>query len=322
MLYTIKKSFATHEIKRGLHKLYFEEYGDKNGIPVLFLHGGPGSGCADWQKGLFNDKVYRVIFLDQRGSGKSRPKRLLKNNTTNDLINDIEYIRDYLCIEKWFVVGGSWGSTLAIAYAEKYPSIVKGMVLRSLFLGTNNEVEWAFCKGPTIFKPRLIKKLNLILKNKSYENPISKLSKMLESCNPKVAAIAAELWQEYEKNLSSIKPSAYDFNLILNKNTEEFSRLKNAPNTPFLENHYIKNKFFFKKNQLINYKKRLINIPISIIQGEYDLLCPPINSFLFSENLPLTKIFIASEAGHYISDPGIKKLMKKEIDELQSFKII
>ena len=318
MLYTIKNSFATHEINRGLHTLYLEEYGNPKGIPILFLHGGPGSGCANWQKELFNSKVYRVVFLDQRGSGKSTPKRLLKENTTSILIEDIEYIRNYLNIRKWFVVGGSWGSTLAIAYAEQYPEFINGMVLRALFLGTDKEVEWAFWKGATIFKPALIKELNLILNNKEFENPIISLGKMLESSDTKKSCIAAELWQEYERNLSTIKSLNFDFKVILNRNDDEKGRFENTPNTPFLENHYIKNSFFLRNNQLLDCKNKLDNIPISIIQGEYDLLCPPINSFLFSLNLPKVKLIKVPESGHYISDPGIKQLMKKEIDDLQN----
>ena len=319
MLYTISKSFATHEIKRDEHLLYIEEYGKAEGIPILFLHGGPGSGCSNWQKELFDHKVYRVIFLDQRGAGKSKPKRLLKNNTISDLISDLEYIRKYLKIDKWFLVGGSWGSTLAIAYGEKHPDTVKGMVLRSLFLGTDEEVRWAFHEGPKIFKPQILKELNLILNNKIDANPIESLGKMLESSNLEKVCIAAELWQEYEKNLSTIKSLNFNFNIILKKEDDVSDRFKKAPNTPFLENYYIKNNFFLKKNQLLNNKRRLQNIPISIIQAQYDLLCPPINSFLFSENLPKVKIIKADEAGHYISDPGIKKLMKKEIDGLQYF---
>ena len=317
MLYNIKKSFARHEIKRDLHQLYLEEYGKVNGIPVIFLHGGPGSGCANWQKKLFNSKIYRVIFLDQRGSGKSTPKRLLKKNTTTDLIKDIEFIRIYLEIDKWFVVGGSWGSTLAIAYAEKYPKRVKGMVLRSLFLGTAKELKWAFYDAPSIFKPSLIKDLNITLKNRIDENPIKKLGEMLESPDLRIASIGAELWQEYEKNLSSIISFDHDFKSILNKEEKDKDRYERSPNTPFIENHYIKNNFFLEENQLIKYKNRLKEIPISIIQGEYDLLCPPINSFLFSNNLSNIKLITARQAGHYISDPGIKQLMKKEIDELQ-----
>ncbi len=318
MLYTIKKPFAIHEINREKHCLYVQEYGNPKGNPVLFLHGGPGSGCADWHKGLFDRKIYRVIFLDQRGSGKSTPKRELKNNTTNYLIDDIEYIRDYLKIKKWSIVGGSWGSTLAIAYGEKHPDRVKAMVLRSLFLGSDEEVDWAFRQGPLIFKTDLIKDLNIILKNNYNDNPIKKLGNMLTSKNKIDTCIAAELWQEYEKNLSSIKSKKHDFLTILNKDTNIQERYLKAPNTPFLENHYIHNHFFLEKKQLLLNKNTLKDTPISIIQADYDLLCPPINSFLFSKDLPKVKILRAHEAGHYISDPGIKELMKDEINELQN----
>ena len=181
MLYPIKKSFAIHQMQRDEHTLHIQEYGNKNGLPILFLHGGPGSGCGEWQKSLFNSKIYRVIFLDQRGAGKSSPKRLLKDNTLPHLIEDLEYIREFLNIRYWYLVGGSWGSTLAIAYSEKYPKYVRGMVLRSLFLGTHEEVEWAFRKGPLTFKPSLIIDLNNILGNKYDQSPIKKLGKMLES---------------------------------------------------------------------------------------------------------------------------------------------
>ena len=318
MLYPIKKSFAIHEIQRDDHILYIEEYGNKSGRPIIFLHGGPGSGCAEWQKSLFDSRVYRVIFLDQRGAGKSSPKRLLKNNTLIHLIEDLEYIRIFLKIKEWFVVGGSWGSTLAIAYGEKHPEYVKGMVLRSLFLGTDDEIEWAFRKGPLIFKPSLIIELNKILGNKYDQSPIKKLGNMLTSNNLKEVCIAAELWQEYEKNLSSIAIKNHDFDSILEKKIKPKERLKTLPNTPFLENHYINNNFFLEKRELSNKKSILKNIPISIIQGEYDLLCPPINSLLFSKGLPKAKVIKAYGAGHYISDPGVKDLMKQEIDGLQN----
>ena len=317
MLYPIKKSFAIHEIQRDEHTLYIEEYGNKKGLPVIFLHGGPGSGCADWQKGLFDNKIYRVIFLDQRGSGQSKPKRLLSNNTLFHLIEDMEFIRQFLKINSWFLVGGSWGSTLAIAYAEKYPKLVKGMVLRSLFLGMDEEVDWAFRTGPLTFKPNLILELNNILGNKYNQSPIKKLTNMLNSNILTDVCIAAELWQEYEKNLSSINIKQHDFTAILKRKINIKERFKNIPNTPFLESHYIKNNFFLKNNELLDNKNTLIDIPLSVIQADYDLLCPPKNSSLFSQGLPNVKIIQAYGAGHYISDPGIKELMKKEIDVLQ-----
>ena len=136
MLYSIKKPFAIHHIQQNNHTLYFEEYGNLDGIPAIFLHGGPGSGCNDSQKAIFDYKKYRVVFLDQRGSGKSSPKGSTRNNTTSKLIEDIEVVRKYLKIESWVVVGGSWGATLALAYAQVHTSKVESIILRALFLGT------------------------------------------------------------------------------------------------------------------------------------------------------------------------------------------
>ena len=141
MLYNIKKSFAIHHINVDKYKIYFEEYGSPEGIPVLFLHGGPGSGCSESHKAIFNYKKFRVIFLDQRGAGKSTPKGSTYKNTTQHLIEDIEKVRNYLNISAWLIVGGSWGATLAVAYSEIHYDRVYGIIVRSLFLATKKELE-------------------------------------------------------------------------------------------------------------------------------------------------------------------------------------
>ena len=316
MLYSIKKSFAIHHIKQNNHTIYFEEYGNSKGIPVIFLHGGPGSGCNEGQKAIFDYKKYRVVFLDQRGSGKSTPKGTIKNNTTLKLIEDIELVRKYLKIDRWIVVGGSWGATLALAYAQAHTGKVEAMVLRALFLGTKKEIDWAFFEAPLKFRPELIHRLNDFLNHKKLINPIFTLGKMLESENQKIRNLGANLWLAYESNLSTIKFSYDSFNKILSKSNKNNNIL---PNTPFLEWHYIKNNFFLKPNQLLRYKKKLSKIPISIIQSDYDLLCPPQISFNFALGLTHCKVFRIASAGHYISDPGVKEMMKKLLDEYEKF---
>ncbi len=311
MLYSIKKSFATHQVKKGQHNIYFEEYGIPSGKPVLFLHGGPGSGCNEGQKAIFNYKKYRVIFLDQRGSGKSTPKGNTRNNNTKLLIQDIEMIRKHLKIKSWLVVGGSWGSTLAIAYAQIHYSKIDGMLLRSVFLGTKKEVDWAFRKAPLIFRPNLIFKVNNILKQRKTINPIYTLGRMLESNDNKKKMLAASLWIAYESNLSTINFK------YKNLNIDNIEDIKNLPNTPFMEWHYIKNNFFLEKNQLINNKKVLQNIPIAIVQSDYDLLCPPYTSYSFCDGLKKCKIYRVECAGHYISDPGVKEIMKQILDDYE-----
>ena len=314
MLYNIKKSFATHQIKQDNHIIYFEEYGDPKGIPVIFLHGGPGSGCNESQKALFDYKKFRVVFLDQRGSGKSIPKGSIKNNTTLILINDIESVRKYLKISSWIVVGGSWGATLAVAYAEMYNTKVNAMILRSLFLGTKKEVDWAFFEAPLRFRPQLFYEVNNILNKKKLVNPIYILGPMLENKNNKIKSLAARLWLAYESNLSTIKFN--DKNLDdIKFNIEKKETI--LPNTPFIEWHYIKNNFFLKKGQLLKNKKKLNKIPIALVQSDYDLLCPPSTSFTFASGLVNCKIYRVECAGHYISDPGVKEKMSQLLDEYE-----
>ena len=314
MLYNIKKSFAIHHIKKNIHTIYFEEYGNPTGIPVIFLHGGPGSGCNEGQKAIFDYKKYRVIFLDQRGSGKSTPKGSIKNNTTLELIDDIEAVRKYLKIESWIVVGGSWGATLGLAYAQVHKSKVESIILRALFLGTKEEIDWAFFDSPLKFRPELIYRLNDFLNNKKLINPIFALGKMLESKNNQTRNLGANLWLAYESNLSTIKFNYNSFNKVLSNSINE---TKLIPNTPFLEWHYIKNNFFLKPNQLLKNKHKLSKIQISIIQSDYDLLCPPLTSYNFASGLPNCKVFRISNAGHYISDPGVREMMKKLLDEYE-----
>ena len=314
MLYSIKKPFAIHQIKQDSHTIYFEEYGNAKGIPVVFLHGGPGSGCTEGQKAIFDYKKYRVLFMDQRGSGKSTPRGSLKNNTTLRLIDDIEFVRKYLKIESWIVVGGSWGATLALAYAQTHTFKVEAMLLRALFLGTKKEIDWAFFGAPLKFRPESIYRLNDLLNNKKIVNPIFTLGKMLESKNKKIRILGANLWLAYESNLSTIKFNYDNFNEALSDTSKEKKLL---PNTPFVEWHYIKNNFFLKPNQLLKCKNKLSKIPISIIQSDYDLLCPPQTSFNFASGLPKCKVFRIASAGHYISDPGVKEMMKQLLDEYE-----
>ena len=315
MLYNIKKSFATHHIKDGIHNIYFEEYGNPEGIPVLFLHGGPGSGCSDSHKAIFDNKKLRVVFWDQRGSGKSIPKRETRKNTTQILIKDIENIRDYLNVKTWFLVGGSWGATLAIAYAEKYSNRVKGIVLRSLFLATKKEIEWAFLEAPLYFRPQLIYDMNMALNLEPYKNPIPILGKYLESDSINKNCIGAELWLEYESNLSTLENKKNKINEIINNNDFSKERIKRLPNTPFMEWHFIKNNFFLEDNQLHINKFNLTDIPIRIVQSNYDLLCPPKTSYMFIKGLKKAKI-ININAGHYMSDPGIKEKLIEIINDI------
>ena len=226
------------------HKIYLEQLGDPKGIPIIFLHGGPGSGFQHNHKLLFNQKHIRLIMFDQRGAGKSLPKRCLISNTTDHLVSDMEFIRKRLGIKQWIVVGGSWGSTLAIKYSETCPENVNGLILRSIFLGTDLEIHWAFSLAARKFRPELWEKWVGLLPEKERLNPIKSYGKRLESDDPSIYLAAAQAWSDYEAVLSQIESEAKFISSLKNFDKKN---IDDGPNTPYFEWHYIKNNFFLKK---------------------------------------------------------------------------
>ena len=296
------------------HLLNVLEFGNPGGFPVVFLHGGPGSGFHSSQSELFDSKQVRIIFFDQRGAGLSEPRRELRFNTTKKLINDMEIIRAHFKINKWLIVGGSWGSTLALAYSQKYPQNVSGLILRSVFLGTSKEIEWAFIDAAKKFYPDLWETFLGLLPENEQGSPIESYGKRLENEDPNIHVPAAVAWASYEGCLSRINSGIPVFPNKLDINS--LSDVKNGPNTPYFEWHYIKNNFFLEKDQLITKSKKLIGIPAIIIQGRYDLLCPPITSFKLVQNWAQAEIRVIPASSHLITDPGIKNAVKTAIKDL------
>ena len=270
------------------HKLYVEQIGNPNGAPFVFLHGGPGSGCQSNHRTLFNYKDNRIILFDQRGAGRSIPKRSLINNTTQALVSDIEIIRKKLNIKKWAVVGGSWGSTLGLAYSEQYSEYVSGLILRSVFLGSKENIIWAFEKAAKLFRPELLHQWKMLLSKEEQVNPILFYGKRLESKNSIISNSAALAWAKYETILSQINNN--DFSFPSSFNDSFFKNNTYEPNTPYFEWHYIKNNFFLKENNLIENAYKLNGIPGSIIQGRYDLLCPPINAYQIAKKMEIRRV--------------------------------
>ena len=295
------------------HKLYIEECGNKKGMPVIYLHGGPGGSISSKNRRLFNPKKYWIILFDQRGSGKSRPSKSIINNSTKKLVDDIEKIRIYLKIKKWLIVGGSWGSTLALTYSIKNPSKVSGLVLRGIFLGTKEEANWAFNDSAKFFYPEIINEIeNKINRNKK-NNIFLELGKMLESKNKKKNILAASIWSKYERTLSVLNPGKINLKKIVNY---PITKKKNLSNSPFLEWHYTKNNFFIKKNYILSCLKRIKKIPTIIIQGRYDLICPPKSAFLVAQNLSNCDLRIIENSGHASSEEKIQFNLIKAINEI------
>ena len=288
------------------HWLYVEEVGARGGLPALFLHGGPGGGAQHSHRFLFDLKRDRALLFDQRGAGRSHPYLSIEANTTDHLIADIECIRTHFGIERWLLVGGSWGSTLALAYAQRFPERVTGIVLRAVFLGTREETQWAFVEGPKLFRPELFADFANFLPEGARSDPLQAYLCLLADPDPAVHAPAARMWNAYERALSTLAPPR----TRLDAGLASHERL---PPTPFIEAHYIRNDFFLAPGQLLRDAARLKGIPGVIVQGRYDLLCPPKNAYALTQAWSDCRLQIMENAGHCMSEPGVSEAMAEAV---------
>jgi proline iminopeptidase len=289
------------------HRIFVEEVG--NGRPALFLHGGPGSGFRPEQHALFDHRRHRAIFFDQRGAGRSQPERSITENTTDHLIADIEMIRRSLGVDRWLVVGGSWGATLALAYAERFPEQVSGLVLRSVFLGTRAELEWAFLEAPRRFRPDMLRDFLSILSPGERDDPLGAYWRRILDPDPVVSLPASWAWHDAERILSEVAPRAT--RIEIGRSTRA-----PAPSTPRMEAHYFSNDCFLRPDQLIADSRRLHGIPAIIVQGRYDLLCPPDTSASLAADWPDAHIVLVENAGHAMSEPGVFAAVRSAIDNI------
>ena len=288
------------------NKIYTEVSGKKDGIPVIFIHGGPGGHCRSEHHSLFDPNIFKSIIFDQRGCGKSSPYRVLENNNTDSIVDDIEKIRDFFKLKKFIIVGGSWGSTLALKYTIKFPKNIIGVLLRSVFLGTMYEIDWAFLDGPKTFAPNLYDYFTGLFKYK--DDIIENYYDKIVNQNSK---LHSWVWHDYERILSQINPEKYFFD-----NEKDLLQREGLPNSPFMELHYIKNKFFMEDDEILKKAKSIANIPAYIVQGRYDLICPPINAYNLSKNLKSSELVFVNTAGHSSSDEGIISNMLKGLNKL------
>lgn len=293
------------------HWLYVEEVGHKGGVPALFLHGGPGSGSQHAHRNLFDPKRCHAFLFDQRGAGRSHPYLSLHQNTTAHLVADIERIREHFGVDRWLVVGGSWGSTLALAYAEAFPQRVIGLVLRAVFLGTAEEVQWAFVDGPKLFRPELYADFVAPLPQDERDDPLRAYVDRLLDPDPARNGPAARAWNAYERALSKLAPTS----TRLRATSPNEGRL---PPTPFVEAHYIRHDFFLEPGQLLRDATRLKGIPGLIVQGRYDLLCPPHNAYALKQLWRDCRLQLMENAGHCISEPGVEEALANGVRDLIS----
>ena len=267
------------------HSIYFEQYGNPKGIPILFLHGGPGAGFSNSHKSFFDPKIFRVVFFDQRGSGKSVPYAETKHNNTKLLISDIENLRELLKIDKWYLFGGSWGSTLALLYGINFPKRCLGFILRGIFLGSKNEIDWFLYDMKKFFPEAYRKFLSNVPQN--YENNLLKwFHTQLHSNDRSKNLKAASIWAEYENSCSSLnyvpRPISGEQALAISK----------------IETHYFINNCFINDNYIVHNIDKISNIKSIIVQGRYDVICPPFTALKLAESWSSAKIEIVDDAGH------------------------
>jgi proline iminopeptidase len=294
------------------HEIYVETVGRADGIPAVYLHGGPGSGCQTDHRRLFDPERFHAVLFDQRGAGRSRPKGRREDNTLPHLIADMEMIREKFGFSRWMIVGGSWGATLALAYAQAHPDRVSGIVLRATFLGTREELAGAFLEALPRFYPGLSEDFVGLLPEAERNLPLDAYWRRILDPDPATHAPFAQAWHDTERILSEHSPGR----VRLDRNSLASS--KSLPATPFMEAHYFRNDCFMRPNQLRDEAGKLEGLPGIIVQGRYDLLCPPATSHALAATWRDAEVRIVEGAGHTLYDPGVRDAVMKAIADIAS----
>lgn len=313
-LYPEVNSFEKFTLKVGnLHEIYYEVCGNPQGSPVVFLHGGPGSGCSPTQRRFFDPAHYRIILIDQRGCGRSKPQGEIEQNTTDDLVSDIDAIRIALNIDKWLVFGGSWGSTLALAYALQHTDKVTGLILRGIFLSRPSELNW-FLGQVQAFFPEPWESLCAYLPFNKRHNPIEAYEQLVYSDNIKDSIPAAIRWNIFESSIMSLLPRPAAPSSEINGEVE-LARAR-------VQIHYIQNNCFVGSRDLLaEAKAKLGHIPTDIVQGRYDMVCPPITAWELSQAMSHASFHMVEDAGHSAMETGITSALVAATEKFKSLNI-
>ena len=291
--------FRKHRLRvSDLHELYVEECGNPHGQPAVFLHGGPGGGAEPWHRQFFDPARYRIVLFDQRGCGRSTPHAELRDNTTWDLVADIERIREKLGIDRWLVFGGSWGSTLALAYAERHPDRVSHLVLRGIFLLRRREIEWFYQEGASWMYPDAWEHFLAPIPVAERHDLVDAYHRRLTDPEPRVRSEAARAWSVWEGSTSKLLPSG---DMVM-----RFGESRFAEAFARIECHYFVNRGFFDTdNWLIENVGRIRHIPAVIVQGRYDVVCPMRSAWDLHRAWPEADFRVVADAGHAASENGI-----------------
>ena len=289
------------------HTLYVEECGNPKGVPVVFVHGGPGGGCEAWHRQFFNPDLYRIVLFDQRGCGRSTPHAELEDNTTPLLLQDMETLRRHLGIERWLVFGGSWGSTLGLLYAEQHPERVLGLIMRGIFLCRASDIAWFYQSGASRLFPDYWQDFLAPVERSKQRDMVAAYHELLTGDDEIRRLSAARAWSVWEGRTSTLQPRP---DLV-----EHFAGSRVALGMARIECHYFINDAFIEPDQILQQAHRLSGIPGVIVHGRYDVVCPVDQAFALHQAWPEAKLHIIPAAGHSAGEPAIADALVRAADE-------
>ena len=290
------------------HSLYVEECGNPLGLPVVFLHGGPGAGCEPWHRQFFDPNKYRIVLFDQRGCGRSTPHAELDNNTTQALVEDMERIRQHLGIEKWVVFGGSWGSALALVYAQSHPQHTLGLILRGIFLCRPREIHWFYQEGASRLFPDVWEKFLEPIPPQEWSDLVNAYYQRLIGTDEFTRMQAAKAWSLWEGRTATLLSSQ--------KVLDHFGDPHTALSLARIECHYFMHNSFLSDNQILANAEHLHDIPGIIVQGRYDVICPMESAWDLHRAWPGSILKIIPDAGHSAAEPGITAALVTAVDDM------
>ncbi|MDY6902292.1 MAG: prolyl aminopeptidase [Cyanobacteriota bacterium] len=308
-LYPPREAYQEGKLKvSDLHTIYFEESGNPQGKPIVVLHGGPGGGCPSYYRQYFNPEKWRLIMFDQRGCGKSTPHAELRENTTWDLVSDIEKLREHLGINNWVVFGGSWGSTLSLAYSQTHPERCTGLILRGIFMLRQKELHWFYQEGASNIFPDAWEEYLKPIPVEERDNLLTAYYQRLTSEDKKVRLEAAKSWSIWEASTSKL---FFDKSLM-----NSFGESAFADAFARIECHYFVNKGFFEReDQLLLNVDKIRHIPAVIVQGRYDVVCPMVSAWELHKEWREAEFIVVPDAGHSMTEPGIQTALLDATDK-------
>lgn len=297
-LYPAIKPYAQHELKvNGPHVLYIEETGNPDGIPVIVLHPGPGSGADSHLRRFFDPQLYRIVIFDQRGCGRSTPHLEMKDNDTNLVLDDIDAIRDHLGISDFVLFGGGWGSLLALLYAQKHPQQIKALLLHQIFLGRQKDIDWFYKHGASLVYPDYWEEFISIVPKENLNDIPQYYADCLQGSNELARMSAAKNWALWQARCSSLQPHLYVI--------DQFSDPHFALALGTLESHFVTNKYFIAENQVMDNIHKIRHIPTYIVHGRFDLVTPLAAAWELHQAIPASNLRIVRDAGHSDRESGI-----------------